>query len=29
MDISPLYACVVALMEAGKMPSEMSDATIY
>jgi hypothetical protein len=29
MDISPVYAAVVALMEVQRMPSEVSDVTIY
>jgi hypothetical protein len=29
MDISPLYAAVVALMEVQRMPAEMDELTIY
>jgi hypothetical protein len=29
MDISPVYACVVALMEVAKMPDALSEIHIY
>jgi hypothetical protein len=29
MDISPVYACVVAVLQAERMPSSLSDVTIY
>ena len=29
MDISPVHACVVALLQAERMPSSLSDVTIH